>query len=342
MKMNMETNKRYILFSTLYVFLTGGVCVYVLKSSESIAIKIVIVVFSILIFLLNISLLFLLRRQILLFSSEFIGIMDDMINGKDNLIFDRNQEGLPDKISMKLKRLYEILRSAKEQSEQEKRCLEETITDISHQIKTPLSNLKMYNSTILTRKMPQEKMIEFCMLMGKQMDKLEFLTTQMIKVSRMEIGTIHLSVKNQQLYDTVAAALSGIVLPAELKSITVIPPVPTDVMVPHDSKWTAEALFNILDNAVKYTETGGTIRITIQQTELTTMIAITDTGKGIREENRYRIFNRFFREEDVHETAGIGIGLYLTREIIAKQKGYLRVTSELGKGTTIAVYFPNS
>ncbi|MFI3201153.1 MAG: HAMP domain-containing sensor histidine kinase [Eubacteriales bacterium] len=342
MKRDINTSKIFMVFAVSYLFFTSGLCLYVYMNSDDTGVRIAVTLFAVVALLLNIVLVFFLRKKVLLFSEEFASIIDDMIDGKSNIKFDLNNESLSDKISIKLKRLYEILENAKNQSEKEKQELEETITDISHQIKTPLTNLKMYNSTLGTREVPEEKTREFYALMGKQIDKLDFLTTQMVKVSRMETGSINLHIKNQKIYETVATALSGIVVSAEKKNITVIPPAQTNITIPHDSKWTAEALFNILDNAVKYTPKDGKISIAIVQSETMSKIEIADTGKGIREENTYRIFKRFFREDDTHDIEGIGIGLYLCREIISKQKGYIRVKSELGKGTVISVFLPNN
>ncbi|MEG0377306.1 MAG: ATP-binding protein, partial [Eubacterium sp.] len=109
----------------------------------------------------------------------------------------------------------------------------------------------------------------------------------------------------------------------------------------HDPKWTAEALFNLLDNAVKYTKEGGTLTITADQWEMYTKIDIKDTGIGIAPEHVTDIFNRFYREPKVHNTPGIGVGLYLTRDIIMKQNGYFKVHSIPGKGSIFSVFLPN-
>ena len=114
-----------------------------------------------------------------------------------------------------------------------------------------------------------------------------------------------------------------------------------DFIVPHDKKWTAEALFNILDNAVKYTPRGGKIFVTAAMWEMAIKIDITDTGKGIPEKHYAQIFKRFYRESDVHDVDGIGIGLYLSREIISMQGGYIQVKSEIRKGSTFSVFLPN-
>ena len=108
----------------------------------------------------------------------------------------------------------------------------------------------------------------------------------------------------------------------------------------NDKKWTGEALFNILDNAVKYTPAGGTIRVSVQSRELYIKINITDSGKGIAENRQGMIFKRFYREEEVHDVEGIGIGLYLAREIITMQGGYIKVTSAAGSGSTFSVFLP--
>lgn len=108
----------------------------------------------------------------------------------------------------------------------------------------------------------------------------------------------------------------------------------------HDSKWTAEALFNLLDNAVKYTSAGGRISVSVEQWEMYVKLDVTDTGKGISESNQASVFRRFYREEEVHDQPGVGIGLYLAREIITRQGGYIKVVSEIGKGSTFSVFLP--
>jgi len=114
-----------------------------------------------------------------------------------------------------------------------------------------------------------------------------------------------------------------------------------DLTVSHDRKWTTEALFNILDNAVKYTTNNGFIHVSVFCWEIYTKIDIADTGKGILESHQAEIFKRFYREAEVHGIEGIGIGLYLARKIITMQGGYIQVTSDVGKGSTFSIFLPN-
>lgn len=163
----------------------------------------------------------------------------------------------------------------------------------------------------------------------------------MVKSSRLETGVIALKKQLTPIYETLANALGSIFLKAEEKHLQVTVDCPDDLQVPHDPKWTAEALFNLLENAVKYTPAGGAIQVNAVRWEAYTKIDITDTGRGIPENHQAAIFKRFYREPEVHNIEGIGIGLYLTREIISKQGGRIKVTSAAGNGATFTIFLPN-
>ena len=214
------------------------------------------------------------------------------------------------------------------------------VSDVSHQVKTPVSNLRMVTDTLLTRPVTEEERREFLQGIRTQTDKLDFLFQSLVKTSRLEVGTIRLEKKDTPLIDTLAMACSGIVYAAEKKEIAVTVDCPEDLRISHDSKWTAEALFNLLDNAVKYTQAGGTIHVSVEQWEMYLKLDVADTGKGIPESNQAAVFRRFYREEEVHQEPGVGIGLYLAREIVTRQGGYIKLTSEVGKGSTFSVFLP--
>jgi len=282
-----------------------------------------------------------LRRKLALFSDSLCRTIDDMLDGTAPPPQIYEEKNLFYKINHRLARLYEIMRENRESVAKERADLQELISDISHQVKTPIANLKMVNATLLEQPMPEEKRQEFLRASSGQLEKLDFLMQAMIKTSRLETGVISLDRKTQSLYGTLAAALGGILLNAEKKNIHVSVDCPTDITLAHDKKWTSEALFNILDNAVKYTPADGIICVTVQSWELYVKIDITDSGKGIAENRQGMIFKRFYREEEVHDVEGIGIGLYLSREIITMQDGYIKVTSMPGHGSTFSVFLPN-
>lgn len=282
-----------------------------------------------------------LRRKLVLFSDSLCRTIDDMLGGTVSPPQICEEENLFYKINHRLLRLYEVMRENRESVAKERADLQELISDISHQVKTPIANLQMVNATLLEQSMPEEKRQEFLRASNGQLEKLDFLMQAMIKTSRLETGVISLDRKMQTLYDTLAAALGGILLNAEKKNIHVSVDCPPDITLAHDRKWTGEALFNILDNAVKYTPEGGAISVTVQSWELYVKIDIVDSGKGIAENRQGMIFKRFYREEEVHDVEGIGIGLYLAREIVTMQGGYIKVTSSPGHGSTFSVFLPH-
>ena len=224
--------------------------------------------------------------------------------------------------------------------DEERQELQTLVSDISHQVKTPVSNLKMAADTLLEKPMAEAERTDFIRGIRTQTDKLDFLFQALVKTSRLETGVIQLDKKPSRLFDTVAQAMSGIVYAAEKKQIAVSVNCPEDLTLSHDSKWTSEALFNLLDNAVKYTPVGGKIAVSVVLWEMYVEIKVTDTGKGISESNQAAIFRRFYREEEVHEQQGVGIGLYLAREIVTRQGGYIKVVSEPGKGSEFSIMLP--
>ena len=280
----------------------------------------------------------LIRRKLTLFSNLFCQTLDDMLSGdiEPPQIF--VDESLFYKINYRLGRLYEVMQENKNSIAKERADLQELISDISHQVKTPIANLKIINNTLLENEVPPQKQKEFLTAQASQLDKLDFLMQAMIKTSRLETGVISLEQKQQPVYDTLAAALGGILLNAEKKQIDVQVECPEHLDARHDRKWTSEALFNILDNAVKYTPAGGQIRVSVEGWEMYVKINIADTGIGISEQHQGTIFKRFYREDAVHDVDGIGIGLYLAREIVTLQGGYIRVASEVGQGSTFSVF----
>ena len=296
------------------------------------------IVFSLLISVWLIIYILIVKHKLSLFTSGICQTIDNMLNSEDIpaaiTIFENDTLFM--KINHRLTRLYEITQKNRQRAIDEKTELESLLTDISHQVKTPISNIKMINATLVNENTSNE----FLKIMMTQVDKLDFLIQAMIKTSRLESGMIQLKKDTNSIYETIAAALGDIIINADKKNIDIIVDC-DDLIVPHDKKWTTEALFNIIDNAVKYTQNGGHITIMVTPLEMYTKIDINDNGKGIIESHYTEVFKRFYREEEVHDIEGIGIGLYLAREIITKQGGYIKLTSEFNKGSTFSIFLPN-
>ena len=279
-------------------------------------------------------------KRLSIFAGELCRAMDQMISGSKEPVHVVDSETLFARISYRLLRLYGIMQENRRKVDEERQELQMLVSDISHQVKTPVSNLKMVTDTLLSKSVTEEERREFLQGIRNQTDKLEFLFQALVKTSRLEAGAIRLEKKDAPVIDMLAMALSGIVYAAEKKNISVTVDCPEDLCLSHDSKWTAEAVFNLLDNAVKYTPAGGAIRVFVEQWEMYVKLSVSDTGKGISESNQAAIFRRFYREEEVHEQQGVGIGLYLAREIVTRQGGYIKVVSEPGKGSEFSIMLP--
>lgn len=318
-----------LLLTTIFYFLIGNTWVIIGGIIFSIC-------FTFWLFLL----IWLFGKRLSLFTFHLCHRLDNMINGyeKEEQLLD--EDTLLSRISYRLSRLYDIKKENQNKVANEREKLQILLSDISHQVKTPISNLKMITDTLLTKSVSDTEREEFLQGIKGQVNKLDFLIQVMVKTSRLETGAIKLEKNDNSLYQTLAIALSSIVYPAEEKSIYVTVNCPENLRVLHDSKWTAEAFFNLLDNAVKYTPTNGKINVSAEEWEMYIKVDIKDTGKGIPEKHQASIFQRFYREEEVHNEPGIGIGLYLAREIITKQGGFIKVTSEVDKGSTFSVFLP--
>ena len=279
-------------------------------------------------------------KRLTLFTSDLCQTLDHMMNGNEAPKHPEDGETQLARIGHRLVRLYQIMQENRRRVDEERQELQMLVSDISHQVKTPVSNLKMATDTLLDRPMTEMERTDFIRGIRAQTDKLDFLFQALVKSSRLETGVIRLEKKPCHLFDTVAQAMSGIVYAAEKKQIVVSVDCPEDLILSHDSKWTAEALFNLLDNAVKYTPAEGIISVSVVQWEMYVEIKVADTGKGISESNQAAIFRRFYREEEVHDQQGVGIGLYLARDIVTRQGGYIKVVSEPGQGSEFSIMLP--
>ncbi|SFH00314.1 Histidine kinase-, DNA gyrase B-, and HSP90-like ATPase [Desulfotomaculum arcticum] len=177
---------------------------------------------------------------------------------------------------------------------------------------------------------------------ASQSGKLSFLIQALVKTSRLETGIISVNPQPSSVAELITTSVHAIKTKADEKNITLNIKFNRNIETCFDLKWTEEAMINILDNAVKYTPTGGTISISTTGYELFTRINIEDNGIGIEKGEVNRIFQRFYRSPKVSRYEGVGIGLYLAREIITAGGGYIKVASEPGKGSVFWVFLPNS
>lgn len=265
-------------------------------------------------------------------------MLDDAISGHfEEGNYDESELS---KLEVKWKRYLTSSKLSAQKIEEERRALKELITDISHQTKTPLSNILLYTQLLGEQPLDDDAM-GMVEEIRRQSEKLDFLIQSLIKTSRLETGTFQLSPEKRELFSMAQEVKKMAEAKAQAKNITLKLCEESGQAV-FDEKWTKEAVFNILDNAVKYSPEGSDIFIKIRVYEMFACIEIKDEGMGIEEEEIPKLFGRFYRGKAVRNEEGVGIGLYLARQIIENEGGYIKVISKPGKGSRFQIFLPKA
>lgn len=315
-----------------------GVISYLLSNFDSKVIGLVSI-FSVSIIVICTIFIILVSRNVNTTLEALSQTIESIIEDNPKDTFSTIEDTMLSKLQSQILKLSDILKSHNIRQQKEKDDITALISDISHQLKTPLANLNMYNSLLLDEKLDENKRKKFTKNMENQLEKLNWLMESLIKMSRLETGIIKLNTQNQFISQTVLQSILMISPKAEEKGINITFN-GEDVSLIHDTKWTQEAIFNILDNAVKYSSEDTEIDVLITKYELFCRIDIEDEGDGIMESDINKIFTRFYRGENTKNTEGVGIGLFLSRKIIAEQGGYIKVKSTLGKGSVFSIFLP--
>ena len=279
------------------------------------------------------------KKEAKSFAEKVEDALDAIVTGKEWTIEGELEDSLWGRTGTQLAKARNVFRKKEEESVREKERVKGLISDISHQTRTPVANIKLYLELLGDEKLSQNGQ-EFLEKIQGQMEKIDFLMQSMVKMSRIETGILQIHKEDKNLYETIRHAVASVVPEAAQKKIALYVDCEEEMFIRHDSKWTEEAIYNVLDNALKYTESGGKIHIQAERQELFVKLSISDTGKGIAPERQAEIFTRFYREPEVHDKPGVGIGLYLARTIMELQKGYIEVQSEVGRGASFRLYFP--
>lgn len=243
------------------------------------------------------------------------------------------------RLESKWKQYLAATKMSMEQSGKERQNIKELVSDISHQTKTPLANIVLY-SELLKEQLKDSEENQLVNQIHAETQKLEFLIQSLIKMSRLETNMLEVQPQKQPVAPLVEDAVNELKQKAKEKVIRIKYLQDGCAKAEYDRKWTAEALNNILDNAVKYSPVGSTITVQVKEFEMYVCILVADEGIGITEEERAQIFRRFYRSSQVQQEEGLGIGLYLAREILRREGGYIKVQSRLEKGSCFGIYLP--
>ncbi len=223
---------------------------------------------------------------------------------------------------------------------QSKEFLRDTISDISHQLKTPLAALQMYNEIIQSEKTGNDTVDNFAGKSANELQRMENLVKNLLKLARLDAGSIQLEKSDVVMKDFLERSLNGLKTRAQYENKTLEIECSNTVTLCCDEEWMAEAVSNIVKNALDHTEAGNSVQIVCDETQVVKSITIKDNGKGIHPEDLHHIFKRFFRSRFSKDRQGIGIGLTLSKAVIEKHGGSITVESQLGKGTIFRLIFP--
>lgn len=265
----------------------------------------------------------------------------DCVLSREKIEISDVKEGELSALANKISRIQEVLEKQIERAEEEKEQVKSLVSNMSHQLKTPLANLSVYTEILSGRELEEKTKEEAAEKIGRQIDKLDWIIGSLAKMVKLEQNMIAFDAEGISIRKTILDAVDTVYEKLEKKGITLVSEPYEDTLLYHNRRWTAEVFVNLLENAVKYTAQGGTIRIRVCPYEIYTEIQFADNGCGIREEEITDIFKRFYRSREVEHIEGSGIGLYLSNLILEKEKGYMTVRSVYGKGSCFSVFLQN-
>lgn len=260
--------------------------------------------------------------------------LDRAMRGEvQDTVYDESMEAA---VVERLNRVVQISGMNQGKAEQERDIIKSLISDLSHQVRTPVTNIMLYAGLLQERDLDHDSM-RLANKIQKQTDKLDFLMKELVKSSYAEQEMISIHPEKTSVEEILNTACQMVELAAIKKKINIVAE-EMEAFCFADKKWTIEALGNVLDNAVKYSPENSKVTVSGILYESFVCIQVKDQGIGIREEEQGMVFERFYRSKDVSSEPGFGIGLYLAREVLTKQGGYVKIKSEIGKGTTIQLY----
>ncbi len=267
--------------------------------------------------------------------------MLDCVLSREEIEYSDVKEGELSALANKITRIKEVLEKQIQSAEEEKEQVKGIVSNLSHQLKTPLANLSVYTDILTGQEMDEEQKTQICEKLKRQIDKLDWIIGSLAKMVKLEQNVIVFEAGAYPIKDTIRDAIDSVYEKIEKKGLSIESEPYEDRLLYHNKKWTAEVFVNLLENAVKYTKRGGAIQIRVKPYEMYTEIQIADNGCGIKQEETTQIFRRFYRGSQVESIEGSGIGLYLSSLILEKEKGYMTVKSVYGEGSCFSVFLQN-
>lgn len=235
--------------------------------------------------------------------------------------------------------IYKLVVLLKEQysnEKKQKKYMADMLSDISHQIKTPMTAITIMNDLLKTPELSERQRLAYVEKIDSQTERIRWLVKNLLTMSRLEADMLELKSEEMGIEELLVDVLNPLYVLADAKQVELSVDIPEGIRLFCDRKWTAEALSNIVKNCIEHTDSGGEVSVTVLQTNFSTDITVRDTGEGIAKEHLPYIFDRFYRAPGASSDS-VGIGLSMSKQLIMRQNGMIEVKSELGVGTEFLV-----
>lgn len=262
-----------------------------------------------------------------------------VIEGEYDISISEDREGDLSKLAHSFNSMRGIIRNNLKELNNEKQFLVNLLSDISHQLKTPLSTMIIYNDIMLNKELSREQRETFLLNSKNQLNRMEWLIKSMLKLARLDARAVELNKENQSLNETIQESIDTLESKAAEGNVSINFKEKQKIFFEHDRLWLEEALVNIIKNCIEHTQGGGKINIELIENPLYRRIIIEDTGEGIREEDLPNIFKRFYKAKSSKKSDSIGIGLALAKSIVELHNGIIEAQSQVDIGTRFTITF---
>lgn len=262
-----------------------------------------------------------------------------VVDGDYEISINEDREGDLSKLANSFNSMRQIIRNNINDLEKEKKFLVDLLSDISHQLKTPLSSMVVYNDILLEKEISEEQRRTLLLSNQNQLSRMTWLIQSILKLARLDAKAIQFDKENLSLNETIQESIDALESKALQNNIKINFKEKAEVFFVHDSLWLEEALMNIIKNAIEHTNSGGEINIELWENPVYKRIVICDTGEGINEDDLPNIFKRFYRTKNSKKSDAIGIGLALAKSIIESHSGSIEAKSKVGVGTKFIITF---
>lgn len=298
------------------------------------------IIFTSIFFILFLIIIYINYSRIYFKLDKVIKVSTGFIEGNFSSTLDYLEEGTFSRLNSNFNEMGKRLKMNIDELKNEKVFLKNLLSDISHQLKTPLSSLKVYNDIILSmEEFNKDEVLKLCTYSERQLNRMKYLIESLLKLAKLEAGALEFNLEKESIIHTTLEALEILKGKIREKNISCKIHYDKDIIVLHDSFWTAEALSNIIKNSIEHTEYGGKIDIYFKNNPIFKEIIVKDNGEGILKEDIPHIFERFYKGNKSKKSDSVGIGLALSKSIMQLQSGDIRVKSEENKGTEFIITF---